>query len=546
MQGWESSHIGIAISVVFFPLTLYRKTTEGVEKLPGVINRSNNRIYDFLTPNALQRRLTKYNTLLALNNDSYLAFKRGVVYFILGKYTEALSDFNNSLKWSETANHEPYCFLGMIMTRLARYPEAVEAYTTALEYFQEKMEQSATEKLSDHFRQNKRQVSRFTHGITTSLITKLKIKDSANVIEKQKQREQIEDMTDNMFATRLDANDILNNRGLVHMNLGNWQEAKKDLQTAGDGRSHYVFNLATVCYFDDETQTALNHFNHAIELAKDDVPAQYYVMLACAQEKLNNAKGAAESRTKAQERNPKVQLYPFHYKFLSNDTFMHILSFLPHNTLSQVAQTCRTMYNICQHSSFYTYIDMMCIYDESYDQTGFSIPYQYSERCQQYLDYVLARSKSNISSAKLYARVSVDKLKDQTFKKLYIYNDGCSSELIVPDVFFKNNMFELEEYSIAKLNYYCPEHLLDPSKLTKLKSLSLNTIYYLEKKHLEPVLKVTGATLEHFRIIITIRKYDTPTHPISINEMEQLVAQYCPQLVVKNQTAFEREYVIQK
>jgi tetratricopeptide (TPR) repeat protein len=508
MQGWESvpKWVIYALYVVDLPRMALGATIDLTQQVPGKINSSNNAIYNFLTPNALQRRLTKYNTALALKNDSYCSYKRGVVHFILGKYKEAIVDFNNSIEWSDLPSHAPYCYLGMIYMRMARYGDAVDSYTKALECFNEKTDSPTSEKVATSLRQKKRQISRFTHGVTKSFITKLNISDSLNVIEKQNRREQVEDYTDSIFATQFEDSDILNNRGLANMNIGNWEEAESDFKLAGEDRHQYVLNRGTAHYYNNQASKAIEHFNRAIELAGEEAPAHYYVMLACANDNLYNAQGAEEARAIALQKDSKVELRPFHYKFLSNDLFTYILSYLDHFSLQKVAQTCHTVRDICDNPSLHTVLNLEPFY-KIYIKSVRDM-----ENWNGYINHMLA--KNSIDTIITGGNYIFETIKGQKLKNITIrdFDNGFLTFLLT------QNQCDLEQLSVYSSPVQALEEMMKPGKAANLKKLVLHNVYELHKDNLEIMLKEAGTNLKYLSVTSEIQDIDT------------LVAIYCPHL----------------
>jgi tetratricopeptide (TPR) repeat protein len=476
MDGYSSGPLGV-LSVVFVPVKI---TYQAVRTLPNKIGQANNKIYDFLTPNALQRRIAMYSTILALKNDPSAAHWRGVVYFLAEEFDSALTDFQNSINWStsDTTDHNNYYYIGLIQNRLANYSEAVEAYTSALETFvQHEKGKNRFQRVQGSLRKKKRNLSRKSHMITETIITKLSVHDSLNVISKQKERERVEDEMDALFATPIHKSDILNNRGLANLNAGNFEDAITDLKNAGTTEHHYVFNLGLAYYYSNDLQNAKSCFRQAISMTStSEVPSAYHIYCACTHERLGEIQDAQRERRIVLQREPDRNLYPFHFRLIPEAVFIHALSFLDFQTLTEVALACRTLRNIVYSPTLWT----------SYRFNNIN-----TERIKMFLE----RSKGYMTElVLLYSDLrTVERLEEFKANKLlavtmhYIPNDPRVS--IHLSNFTKNNdLTRLERLEIVNCALTTITDLLNPINLSNVTSLTLIGVSALTQEHFHEIL----------------------------------------------------------
>jgi tetratricopeptide (TPR) repeat protein len=474
------------------------------------VERTNNAVYDALTPDALQRSVLKYSAILAIKNDAYYSYKRGVIYFLQGKYEYAITDLENCIKWSQSSEmYQAHYYRGLILTRLARYREAVDAYTSAIETFSEATETKST--VVNSLRSTKRSISRFNHNVTASLITSLNIKDSVNVIGKQKQREQVEDIVDSLFQLKIDKNDIFNNRGLANLNIGNYDESISDLKQAGTSKHHFVFNLGYAYYFSSQYAEAIEYFQQAIQIAQDDAPKEYEIYLACALERTGEVEKAQETRKHLLIKHPNAQVDPFHYKFIPDAVMMEILSFMDHQVLAYVGRTCRTLYQLTKHDLLYKSVWV--------PKTG---PYE----MRNYQGYYQA-------------------MKDKKIENLYIddheTNTITMGSLILPQQ-------KLKRVKMSTGLYYINEYFLDVYDLSELEELYLsepvpNDEYYDTDIDQMPTKILNAKEMPKLRKIVlrncTFDDWDKVLASCGANLVllegpslnQEIVLKHCPQLI---------------
>ncbi len=467
---------------------IYVGVKKAKEELPGLIERTNTKMYDFLTPDALQRNLVKYGTVLAMKNDDYYSYKRGVVYFLLGRYNDAISDFDNSIKWSKSNDpYQAHYYRGLILSRLARYGEAVDAYTSALESFSESTDSPKTP-VRDTMRSTKRAISRYSHGLTESLITRLHIKDSANVIEKQKRREQVEDTIDALFKLKIDKFDILNNRALANLSIGNYDQAICDLLKTEEAKHHYVFNLGYTYYYSGDWELAVVSFERAMEVFStqepgEEVPLDYFIYLACALERFGEKEEAEDLRKHILEREPKANVNPFHYKFLPDPVFMHVMSFLDHASLSHLGATCRTLNLMSRHESLYKTV--YCTPVGEYQTRNYSDYFEMVKKYSKGVDTVYIDDPRQYGSAYFG-------LKNQSFKVIKVRSIlGDLGSLLRENDCSQVEILHLEDsYASRKSPAVIPNYV----GMKKLKSLVLRKCRF---EIMDTILADCGSTLEH-------------------------------------------------
>ncbi len=453
----------------------------------------------------------KYGAILAVKKDSYYSYKRGVVYFLQGKYDDALTDFDNCTKWEQSSeSFQAHYYRGLVYVRLALYGQAVEAYTTAMEVFSESTD--ANSPVLDSLRSTKRSISRFNHGVTASIIKTLHIKDTANVIEKQKHREQVEDAIDSLFHTKITKNDILNNRGLAHLSIGNYDEAISDLKQAGDSKHHFVFNLGYAYYF-TRSKEAIECFQKAIQMAGENVPQDYQIYLGCALERSGDAKRAKQVRDNVLKHSPNAIVEPFHYKFLPDSVMLHLLSFVDHQVLAQVGRTCRTLYQMSKHESLYTSVWVPLTKrnnNHNYYEYFKQVMNIYSKKLEYlYIDDEYTNSISSFSQF----------VSNQKFKKVKMTTQLWD---INEQVFAKNDCSELEELYLNDTSSrgVQSEKVLDSIEMPKLRKLVVKNCHFGDW---DKVLSVCGANL----ILLEAPSID-----------QGIVFKHCPQLCYDGETRF--------
>jgi tetratricopeptide (TPR) repeat protein len=407
----------------------------------------------------------------------------------------------------------------MINTRLAHYTDAVQAYTSAISSFCETTEPSKVEKITNSLRQKKRNLSRFNHSVTESFIKKLNINDKANVVEKQKYREQVEDTIDSVFTVKLNKDDILNNRALAYANAGNYLEAIFDLEQIEEESHQFLFNLGFVHYFNNNYTCAQEYIIRAIELAGDSVPSMYSVYLACVLERTNQLDQAETIRKNLLVKHPHMVVRPFHYKFLPDSVMMNVASFLDHKSLLNLGRTCRALQTLTKHHSLWD--NIQCTHNQCTFQTKFD----------KYIEFVLARSETIERVSIPYIMEPVPQIANRKLKSFYtiIFNSNCMSHVL--DLLNKNDISQIESFSFDMRSYNDDIALecsrLDESNFTHLRKLDLSGVTIKLEKW-EKILFVCGKNLV------------SCSWKGNNKYIQDLVERMCPQLGFKEKNSMEK------